>query len=192
MSELETALASPHCIISVMGSHAGEDADVIFDRKKSDIGVADMAFWLIRSPKARPDQAQQMCSILPGYTIFIEPSTKGGARPTTEAKAAKEYSRDRILWQRLPIGIGPVTGKLDSGATALVFETLTTSIGGVLDLWEYSEYSDINKPLKFALGCSTICAVRRESKAHVERMKSRYREIVAVARMKEPYCVWVR
>lgn len=192
MSELETALASPHCIVSVMGPHAGEGADVIFDRKKSDIDGAGMAFWLIRSPKARPAHVQQMCSTLPGYTIFVEPSTRGGARPTTEAMAATEYSRDRVSWERLPIGIGPVTGKLDSGATALVFETLVTSNGGVLDLWEYSEYSDIGKPLKFALGRSTICAVRRESKAHVERMKSRYREIIAVARMKEPYCVWVR
>jgi hypothetical protein len=192
MNELENALASPHCIISVMGPHAGECADVIFDRKKSDILSVGMAFWLIRSPKARPDHVQKMCSTLSGYTIFVEPSTKGGARPTIEAKPAKEFSRDRVIWQPLPIGIGPVTGKLDSGAIALVFETLTTGMGGALDLWDYSEYSDISRPLKFILGCSTICAVRRESKAHAERMKSRYREIVAVARMKEPYCVWMR
>jgi hypothetical protein len=192
MNELENALASPHCIISVMGSHAGECADVIFDRKKSDILAAGMAFWLIRSPKARPAHVQKMCSTSPGYTIFVEPSTKGGARPTIESKPAKEFSHDRIIWQRLPIGIGPVTGKLDRGATALVFETLTTSIGGVLDLWNYSEYSDISRPLKFTLGCSTICSVRKESEAHIERMKSRYRGIVAVARMKEPFCVWVR
>jgi hypothetical protein len=192
MNELENALASPHCIISVMGSHAGEGPDVIFERKKADILAAGMAFWLIRSPKARPAHVQKMCSTLSGYTIFVEPSTEGGARPTIEVIPAKEFSRDKVIWQRLPIGIGPVTGKLDGGATALVFETLTTSIGGVLDLWEYSEYSDISRPLKFILGCSTICAVRRESMAHAERMKSRYREIVAVARMKEPYCVWVR
>ena len=192
MTELDNALAGSHCIISVMGSHAGEDADVIFERKKADIQAVGMSFWLIRSPKARPADVQKMCSTFSGYTIFIEPSTKGGARPTTELNPAKEFSRDRNLWNRIPNGIGPVTGKLDSGATALVFETLTTSKGGMLDLWDYSDYSDINKPLKIILGCSTICAARRKSKAEEERMKSRYRKIVAIARMKEPYCVWVR
>jgi hypothetical protein len=44
MNELENALASPHCIISVMGSHAGEGANVIFDRKKSDI-VCQVETW---------------------------------------------------------------------------------------------------------------------------------------------------
>jgi len=109
-----------------------------------------------------------------------------------EAAPAKEYSRDRVVWQSLPFGLGPVTGKLDSCATALVFDTLTTNVRGVLDLWEYSEYQSKQKPLKFILGCSTVCAVRKDSKAHPDRMKSRYRGIIAVARMKEPYCVWVK
>ena len=175
-----------------MGEHAGEGVNLIFDRKISDIEQTGKTFWLIRSPKARPAHIQKMCSTSPGYTIFIEPATKGGARPTLAADAAQEYSHDRALWHRLPVGLSPVTGKMDNAATALVFDTLTTNVGGVLDLWEYSEYSDIHTPLKFILGCSTVCAVRRESKAHPQRMKSRYREIVAVARMKEPFCVWVR
>ena len=192
MTELKDALASSQCVISVMGEHAGEGTNLIFDRKISDIEQTGKTFWLIRSPKARPAHVQKMCSIFPAYTIFIEPATKGGARPTVAADAAQEYSHDRALWHWLPVGLSPVTGKMDNGATALVFDTLTTTVGGVLDLWEYSEYSDIHTPLKFILGCSTVCAVRRESRAHPQRMKSRYREIVAVARMKEPFCVWVR
>jgi hypothetical protein len=187
MTELKEALASSQCVISVMGKHAGEGANFIFDRKISDIEQTGKTFWLVRSPKARPAHVQKMCSTSPGYMIFIEPATKGGARPTIEAEAAKEYSHDRALWHRLPVGLSPVTGKLDTGATALVFDTLTANVSGVLDLWEYSEYSDIHAPLKFILGCSTVCAVRRESRTHPQRMKSRYREIVAVARMKEPF-----
>ena len=192
MTELESALESECCVVSVMGAHAGEVADVIFDRKKMDIAKTGISLWLVRSPKARPVQVQEMFSPFPGYTIFVAPSTKGGARPTIEAIAANEYSRDRVLWQPLPGGLGPVTGKMDSCSTALVFESLTTNVQGVVDLWEYSEYSSLHRPLTLKLGCSTICAVRRESKAHSERMKSRYREVIAVARMKEPYCVWVR
>ena len=192
MTELENALASSKCVISVMGEHAGEGANHIFGRKISDIEQTGNTFWVVRSPKSRPAHVQKMCATSPGYTIFIEPATKGGARPTIEADAAKEYSHDKVLWHRLPIGLGPVTGKLDNAATALVFDTLTTNVSGVLDLWEYSEDSDLHTPLKFILGCSTVCAVRRESREHPQRMKSCYREIVAVARMKEPFCVWVK
>jgi len=192
MTELEEALASSKCVISVMGEHAGEGANLIFDRKRSDIRNTGRTFWLIRSPKARPAHVQKMCSTSPGYTIFVEPATTGGARPTIAADAATEYSHDRALWHQLPIGLSPVTGKLDTAATALVFDTLTTNVSGVLDLWEYCEDTAIHTPLKFMLGSSTVCAVRRESRSHPQRMKSRYREIVAVARMKEPFCVWVR
>jgi hypothetical protein len=189
---LEVALVSPNCVISVMGDHAGEGADEIFNRKKVDIHRVGKTFWLIRSSKARPDQVRGMCTTIPAYTIFVEPATKGGARPTTAEDAAKEYSDNRVLWHRLPEGLSPVTGKLDAAATALVFDTITTDVSGTLDLWEYGELSDTLRPLKFVLGCSTVCSVRKDTKSHPEKMRSRYRGIVAVARLADPFCVWVR
>jgi hypothetical protein len=77
-----------------MGDHAGEGTDTIFDRKKADIERTGVTFWLMRSPKARPKQVQGICRPFSSYTIFVEPATKGGARPTTEEDAAKEYSED--------------------------------------------------------------------------------------------------
>ncbi len=192
MTELDTILAYPQCVISVMGDHAGEGVNTIFDRKKADIERLGKTFWLVRSPQARPPHVQEICKATPAYTIFIEPATKGGARPTTEEDAAKEYSDDRVLWHQLPKGLGPVTGKLDTGATALVFDMMTTNVTGKLDLWDYAQSSDIHKPLRFILGCSTVCAVRSDTKSHPEKMKSRYRGIVAVAKLANPYCVWIR
>jgi hypothetical protein len=192
MRLLEAALASPNCVVSVMGDHAGEGADEIFNRKKADIKRLGKTFWLMRSPKARPDQVQGMCATIPAFTIFVEPATKGGARPTLAEDAAKEYSYDRALWHRLPEGLSPVTGKLDAGATALVFDMMTTDVSGSLDLWEYGELLETPKPLRFVLGCSTVCSVRKDTKSHPEKMKSRYRGIVAVARLADPFCVWVR
>lgn len=192
MTLTEAALTCPQCVLSVMGDHAGEDADAIFTRKKNDITRTGKTFWLMRSPKARPAQVQEICKTIPAYTIFVEPATKGGARPTTKEGVAKEYSYDGVLWQWLPEGLSPVTGKLDTGATALVFDMMTTDVSGTLDLWNYGEFSDIQKPLKFILGCSTVCAVRNDTKAHLEKMKSRYRGIAAVARLADPYCVWIR
>ena len=130
--------------------------------------------------------------MFPGYTIFVEPATKGGARPTTKEDAAKEYSDDGVLWHQIPKGLSPVTGKLDIGATALVFDMMTTNVNGTLDLWNYGDALDTHKPLRFILGCSTVCAARKDTKSQPGKMISRYRGIIAVARLADPYCVWTR
>jgi hypothetical protein len=175
-----------------MGEHAGESVQTIFERKTADIQRTGKTFWLIRSPKARPDQIQEVCKSIPSYGIFIEPASKGGACPTTETDAAKEYSVNKNEWHQFPEGMGPVTGKMDSGAVALVFDFMTTSLNGTLDLWEYMDASDIEMPIKLGRGCSTICAVRSNKSTCPEKIKSRYRRIVAVARLAEPYGVWLR
>ena len=192
MTLLEEVLTYPQCIISVMGDHAGEGVDAIFHRKATDIERTAKTFWLMKSPKARPAQVQALCKKIPTYTIFVEPATRGGARPTTREDAAKEYSADGRVWYQLPEGISPVTGKIDTSAAALVFDMMTTAVNGTLDLWSYGDFSDKQKPVKFILGCSTVCTIRKDMTPHPERMKSRYRGIVAVARLAEPYCVWVR
>ena len=182
----------PQCIISVMGDHAGEDPDAIFNRKEADIVRLGVTYWLMRSPKARPPQVHAICKSFPTYAIFVEPAAKGGARPTTIEDKAKEYSGDRVLWHPLPKGLSHVTGKLDTGATALVFDRMTTDVSATLDLWDYVEAPNIHEPLRFILGSSTICAVRKDTKSLLGKMKSRYRGIIAIARLADPYCVWVR
>ncbi len=192
MRLFDEARACPRCVVSVMGDHAGEGVDEIFKRKIADIEETGRTFWLMRSPKARPAQVQEICLPFPAFTIFVHPATKGGARPTTTGTAAREYSADGQSWHGLPQGITPVTGKLDAGAAALVFDKMETAASGRLDLWGYADFSNPQKPLKFMLGCSTVCAVRENMISHPERIKSRYREVVAVARLAEAYCVWLR
>ncbi len=192
MQLLDEARVSSRCVVSVMGDHAGEGVGAIFKRKIADIGRTGKTFWLMKSPKARPAQVQKICGTVPAYTIFVEPATKGGARPTTTETAAREYSVDGESWHRLPEGIGPVTGKLDTGAAALVFDMMETAVSERLDLWGYGDFPDAKKPLKFILGCSTVCAVRGNMTSHPDRMRKRYRGVVAVARLAEPYCVWLR
>lgn len=92
MSLLEKALVCPQCVVSVMGDHAGESVDAIFSRKKADIERTGKTFCLMRSPKARPEHVQKTCTTVPAYAIFVEPVTKGGARPTIIEDAAKEFS----------------------------------------------------------------------------------------------------
>jgi len=175
-----------------MGDHAGEDIDAIIFRKAADIDQIGKTFWLVRSPKTRPAQVQEICRLSPVYMIFVEPATKGGARPTKAEDAAKQYSADGQTWRPIPKGLSPVTGKLDKGVAALVVDMMTTVVCGTLDLWGYADFSNERKPIKFILGCSTACAIKKDMTSHPGRMKSRYRGIVAVARLTEPYCVSLR
>lgn len=122
----------------------------------------------------------------------MEPATVGGAKPTTESDSASEYSVDRVKWQPLPEGMSNVTGKMDGAATAFAFDQLATDSGRALDLWQYADASDVSSLVRFSLGCSTVCTVRADTSAHPRRMKSRYRAIVAVARLVEPYSAWLR
>ena len=190
---LEDALHAPACVLSVMGAHAGEDAGVIFARKIDDCKAVGRTFWVVKSAKGRPAQVQAMCRPESGYVIFVEPSSPGGARPTVAAKSATEYSPDGVTWSSLPDGLGPVTGRMDRSAAALVFDELTTVMEErSVDLWQYAAAAEPDSPLRFALGRSTVCAARQDTSAHPRRMKSRYRRAVAVARLVPPYCVWLR
>jgi hypothetical protein len=186
------ALDAPQCVLSIMGAHAGEGGDSIFGRKVADCHRAGRTFWVAKSAKARPEQVQSLCASHSGYVIFVEPATPGGARLTTSADRAAEYSADRIAWHPLPHGVGPVTGQMDGSAAALVFDQLTTDVGGLLDLWRYADAAAPDLPVRFMLGLSTVCALRKDMISHPRRMKSRYRRIVAVGRLVAPHCVWVR
>ena len=192
MSLLDDALSASECVVSVMGAHAGEDADAIFGRKIEDCRIVGRTFWVAKSAKARPAQVQAMCRSGSSYAIFVEPATPGAARPTTESDSAAEYSPDGVMWSSLPDGLGPVTGQIDGHAAALVFDRLVTDLDRTIDLWEYADGANPDMPLKFTLGLSTVCAVRRDMSAHPSRMKSRRRRVVAVARLAQPYCVWLR
>ena len=193
MEPIEEAIACPRCIISVMGDHAGEGVDTIFSRKIADIDRVGKTFWLMKSPKAHPAQVQQLCRTTPAYVIFVSPATKGGARPTIAQDSATEYSENWKVWYPFPDGLSPVTGKLDARTAALVFDMLTVSINDTfLDLWNYADFTDTQRPVRLILGCSTVCAVRKDMRYHPDKLKSRYREVVAIARLADPYCVWVR
>jgi hypothetical protein len=190
---IEDALEATQCIISVIGDHAGEGVDKIFKRKIEDIAKINRTFWLVKSPKAKPKLVQEMCRFDSTYVVNVEPATKGGARPAIADKKATTFSENEFIWNPLPNQLGPVTGKLDSRAYALVFkklETIDTKQG--IDLWHYADFADQQKPIKMMLGCSTVCAIKKDMKEHPERLKSRFRRVVAVGLLVAPYCVWVR
>lgn len=176
-----------------MGPHAGESEDDIFKRKIEDIDRTGLTFWLIRSYQAKPNMVQAMCKEAKNdvYAIFVEASSIGGAKPTKTAESAKGYSEDRIAWKNMPEGLGPVTGRISSNAFALLFNQLQLT-DGEIDLWDYADFFSQDEPLKIYQGASTMCAVKKDMSSHANRIKSNHRRIVAVGKLCEPFCVWLK
>jgi hypothetical protein len=186
-----------YSVLSVMGPHAGEDSDEIFARKIADIRNAGKTFWVIRSHKAKPNMIQTIGSAARDRATeplcaFLEPSSPGGSVPTKTRCAAAEYSADLSKWEKLPPGIGPITGQMTRSACALVFDQLALCELAVLDLWHYADAFNQEQPVKIRQGASTVGVFGRDTSAHPDRMKSHIRQIIAVGRLIEPFAVWLR
>jgi len=185
-----------YVIISVMGQHAGESENEIFNRKIQDIYDVGFTFWLMKSHKAKPNMVQELClkadaENSKSYCIFIEPSSRGGATPTKSSSSATKYSKDNLTWDFLPQKLSPVTGKMDNNSYALVFDQLER-VNGVIDLWSYADFFNQNNPLKIIRGASTICAIKKDMSNHTGKIKSRCRGVIAVGKLCEPFCVYLR
>ena len=183
-----------HLVISVMGPHAGESENEIFDRKIQDIINVGFTFWLMKSPKSKPELVCELCLKAKAkntvcYCVFIEPSSKGGAIPTKSASPAKEYSKDKIRWLNLPQGLSPVTGKLPSYGLVLNHLEL---VKDNIDLWNYADFFNQNSPIKIIRGASTICSIKKDMSSHSSKIKSRFRKVIAIGKICEPFCVYLR
>lgn len=186
-----------YSLLSVMGPHAGEDSDTIFARKIEDIRKAGRTFWVVRSHKAKPDMIQTIGATAWGMSgdplcAFISPSSPGGAVPTRTASAAVEYSADRSEWKAMPHGITPVTGQLTPSTCALVFDQLRLPTGAAVDLWQYADFFDPESPVRIRQGASTLGVTRRDTSEHSDRMKSHFRQVIAVGRLTHPFGIWLR
>jgi hypothetical protein len=198
MENLDDILNNKYLVISVMGPHAGESEIEIFERKIEDINRIGRTFWLIRSHGAKPLMVQRLLGEAGKerancYCVFLAPSSQGGAVPALTSDSARSYSKDVLIWHNLPSGLGPVTGRIDSGAHALVFDQLelVRSIS-YLDLWDYADFFNQRLPVKIFQGASTVCAIRKDMSSHRDRMKSNHRRITAIGRICDPFCVYLR
>lgn len=184
-------------MLSVVGSHAGESSGEIFQRKIADIDRVGRTYWVICSHGARPDMVQAVGQAVSrrareALCAFLTASAPGGAVPTKASSLASEYSTDQSNWQLLPAGISPVTGQLTPSTCALVFDRLSLQPGAAADLWHYGDFFDQERPVKIRLGSSTVCVSPRDTSTYPERMKSHFREVLAVGRLAEPFAVWLR
>nr|MDO8098465.1 hypothetical protein [Candidatus Njordarchaeota archaeon] len=191
-------------VLSVIGPHAGETEGEIFRRKIMDITNIGTTFWLIKSYKAKPDLVQQFCRCARAesrnaFAVFIEPSAKKPAVPTRDGarthaiSTAKKYSADRTEWTEFPIGLTPLTGKIDGITFALLLDQLELlPTRRIIDLWNYADFYNQENPITIRQRSSTLCAMKKDMSRSKNKIKSRFRKVVAVGRLRNPYCVWVR
>ena len=195
IKKIENFLKRNYVIFSVIGTHAGESRQEIFRRKIEDIDKVGHTFWLFKSNQAKPNIVQDFCKRAKRkngnvFCFFIEPSIPGGARATMINASAESYSADNKKWSILPEELSSVTGEINRGAYALIFDSLR-EVGGEINLWKYADFLT-EKAIKIRLGNSTLCAVRKNTAEEIDKMKSPNRKIIAIAKLHEPYCVWLK
>ena len=61
-----------------------------------------------------------------------------------------------------------------------------------IDLGEYADFFDQDKPIKIFQGASTFCAIKKALENPNNRIKSHISEIVAVGRLCHPGSVWLK
>mgnify|MGYP001582450039 FL=1 len=178
-------------LISIVGSHAGEDATTIFSRKQRELKDNGGTYWLLKSFKAKTRQIQSFCKKAEQggeeiHCLFIDSSSKNGARPTMHNTSVTHISHNGTDWGQLPLNMR-MTGKIDLQSSALVLDELELFDKHLdIDLWDFSEF-ETGGPVELQLGASTVCCIRKPSNG----MKSRHRKIIARGKLTYPHAVFV-
>ena len=186
MININEVLQKNKCIISIVGSHAGESIVEIYNRKIEDINKVGKTFWMLSCNNSVFEDINKICDD-EIYVFFIKSSSNNGAKPTIIKNKASgyEYNNKHFLF---PNNLSPVTGNINQNSVALVMDELITFneiTAPIIDLWRYSDTN--KKPLSFTLGNSTLPCFLNE--IYTKGMKSRYRVISAIGHLTHPFCV---
>lgn len=180
----------PNIIISVIGPHAGEDLSTIFTRKIKDTTTCGYTYWISKSRVISPEiiSSFQKESKDDLYMIFIKTSMNSYGKDTLHSESATK-AQEKNGWQEIDPKLSPVTGKMPT--YGLKFDNICVLDQKYkIDLKNYCEWDmDANKrnnPVKIMMGKSTICVRKSEKK---QEMKNGIREIVAYAKLAEPFCL---
>lgn len=164
-----------NAVFSLVGPHAGQSLEEIFERKIKDCKTTGQTFWLYHShrcTKALFDLYK------PTEVWFISASKPGATKQTKSSTLAQQFFKDEE-WFEFDEDLSPVTGRIHSKSTAFQL----TDLRLVQETIDFNNYIDVitDKPLRFSQFCSTTIAV----KARNESEESRSRIICAKANLKD-------
>ena len=162
-------------VFSLVGPHAGQSLEEIFERKIKDCEVLKETFWVYQSScctKGLFDTHK------PSEILFISASKPGAAKQTKSSTLAQQFFKNK-QWFGFNKDLSPVTGRIHSKSTAFQL----TNLRMVNETIDFNDYTDIttNKPLRFSQFCSTTIGAMSENNTE----ESRLRTICAKAILKD-------
>ena len=180
-------------IFTIVGPHAGQTENSIFDRKIKDIEKVGETFWVIKKISYKSlEEVQGFCENGKVKIYFISPSIKGAAKDTKNTSENNEYSKDGECWEKIPEEISKVTGS----GYAFILSKLDLKTDEKINIYDYAEES--HEPVEFSNRNSTICVIKKDTSNHPKRMHKNssgtknIRTVWAVGTLKCPYYVKVR
>jgi len=184
-----------YAIISVVGIHANEGIGHIFTRKIREARESGKTYWAYRSSLADPKTVQEFGLMAEkeksaAACLFIEASSPRATKPTKGNEKALLFSLNKEAWNKIP-DENLITGS-SSSSFALVLDKIDLIDGTSIDLWEYSQKDNPEKAVRIMLGNSTICCLKHPTGNGQPKMKSRYRKILAIGRLAQPYGIWLK
>jgi len=108
---------------TIIGTHAGETIDKIFDRKINDINTVGHTYWLFHSSKVSKDV---LTKLVPTKIMFLLPKIIGSAKPTKSSTTGNRFisftNNSEISFNPL---LSPVTGKISNKSIAFKLSNIT-------------------------------------------------------------------
>jgi hypothetical protein len=162
-------------IFSLVGPHAGQSLQEIFERKIKDCETVNETFWVYRSHRCTKSLFD---AHKPSEVWFISASKPGAAKQTKSSTLAQQFFKNN-QWFDFNKDLSPVTGRIHSKSTAFQLTNLRLT-NEVID---FNDYTDIvtTKPLRFSQFCSTTIGTLSKNKSE----ESRLRTICAKALIKD-------
>ena len=150
-------------VFSLVGPHAGQALEEIFERKIKDCKDLKQTFWVYHSHRCTKSLFD---AHKPSEVWFISASKLGAAKQTKSSTVAQQFFKDN-QWFDFPQNLSPVTGRIHSKSTAFQL----TDLRMVNETINFNDYIDLitNKPLRFSQFCSTTIASKTQNASEETR-----------------------
>jgi hypothetical protein len=166
-------------VFSLVGPHAGQSLEEIFERKIKDCKTLKETFWVYQSSRCTKSL---FSTHKPSEILFVSASKPGAAKQTKSSTIAQQFFKNN-QWFDFNKDLSPVTGRIHSKSTAFQL----TNLRMVNEEIDFNDYTDIvtNKPLRFSQFCSTTIGAISKNKSEESRpriicAKATLEDIVAI------------
>lgn len=183
----------PHGFIFMkVGNHAGEDFDQIMERKMREIETAGQSFWGYGGntlhPRTQVQPFARLCLQQQGSIELIMEPIDSKADP--ELLPAREYSADGQIWKPIPNGIDVTGSKYALVLTEIRPGDLAFSVNDYAVGIGPSQGKSAGDYLRGRVDKG--CFVRRDDSPFEESFEGTVKQIGFVAKMEEPYAVFLK